>query len=287
MLRATIPSTIQIHSNIESRSAIIGDPTQIHQVLMNLCTNAAHAMRETGGTLEVTLTDEVLSDEEARKGGMEPGPCVTLVVRDTGHGIDPAMIGRIFDPFFTTKEKGVGTGLGLAVVHGIVKGVGGSVAVESEVGKGAVFTIRFPSAPTSAEKDSREPPLPRGRERVLVVDDEADLATAMVKMLESLGYEAECRTSGVEALESFRRQDIGRPFDVVITDMTMPILTGAVLAGELLALRPDLPIILCTGFSEIVSRERLARIGVKGFLLKPVTIRDLAEMLRRVLDGRA
>src|SRR5208337_2053887 len=196
MLRATIPSTIDIRSDISSRSTVLGDPTQIHQVLMNLCTNAVHAMRDQGGTLEVTLADVFLEPKVGdRYSELQEGLHVQLIVKDTGHGIGPAIMDRIFDPFFTTKEAGVGTGLGLSVVHGIVKGHGGVIEVESEPGKGTMFKVLFPASESPGPSDAVEPSLPRGRERILVVDDEPGLATAMGDMLESLGYETLCRTS--------------------------------------------------------------------------------------------
>ncbi|MGA3116469.1 MAG: response regulator [Syntrophobacteraceae bacterium] len=288
MLRATIPSTIDIRSDISSRSTVLGDPTQIHQVLMNLCTNAVHAMRDQGGTLDVTLADVFVEPKVGdRYSELQEGLHVQLIVKDNGHGIGQAIMDRIFDPFFTTKEAGVGTGLGLSVVHGIVKGHGGVIEVESEPGKGTMFKLLFPAAESACSSDSVEPSLPRGHERILVVDDEAGLATAMGDMLESLGYETLCRTSSLEALETFLHQPGNQPFDLVITDMTMPSMTGLGLARELLQLKPELPIIICTGFSEHISPERIGKLGIKGFLMKPVTLRDLALLVRRALDETA
>jgi PAS domain S-box-containing protein len=285
MLRAIIPSTIDIRSDISSRSTILGDPTQIHQVLMNLCTNAVHAMRDQGGTLEVTLADVFLEPNVSdRYSDLQEGLHVQLIVKDTGHGIDPAIMDRIFDPFFTTKEIGVGTGLGLAVVHGIVKDHGGEIEVESERGKGTIFEVLFPAAESPGSSDAVEPSLPRGHEHILVVDDEPGLAAAMGDMLESLGYETSCRTSSLEALETFLHQHGNQPFDLVITDMTMPTMTGLGFARELLRLNPELPIIICTGFSEHINPERIGKLGIKGFLMKPVTLRDLAVLVRGVLD---
>jgi PAS domain S-box-containing protein len=288
MLRATIPSTIDIRSDISSRSTVLGDPTQIHQVLMNLCTNAVHAMRDQVGTLEVTLVDIFL---EPKLGDpyseLHEGLHVQLIVKDTGHGIGPAIMDRIFDPFFTTKEAGVGTGLGLSVVHGIVKGHGGVIEVESEPGKGTMFKVLFPAAESAFSSDGVEPSLPQGHERILVVDDEPGLATAIGDMLESLGYETLCTTSSLEARETFLNQPANQPFDLVITDMTMPGMTGLGLARGLLQLKPELPIIICTGFSEHIGPERIGKLGIKGFLMKPVTLRDLAVLVRRALDETA
>jgi PAS domain S-box-containing protein len=285
MLRATLPSTIDIRENISSHRMVLGDPTQMHQVLMNLCTNAGHAMQEQGGLLEVTLTDEVLEAEsDTGYSGRHPGHYVKLRVKDTGHGIDPIVLDRIFDPFFTTKEQGVGTGLGLAVVHGIVKGCGGSIEIESELGNGTTFTVLFPAVEAGSSSESAGLVFPRGHERVLVVDDEAGLANAMRQMLLTLGYEAVCHTSSLDALEAFIHQPGSRSFDLVITDMTMPGMTGLGFATELLRLKPNLPIIICTGFSEQTSSETAKRIGIKEFLMKPVTLSNLAMVARKVLD---
>ncbi len=285
MLRATLPATIDIRWNLKGRATILGDPTHVHQVLMNLCTNAAHAMQDRGGLLEINLTDVSLSPEsDMGHPDLQPGPYAMLTVRDTGHGIDPRIVDRIFDPFFTTKEAGVGTGLGLAVVHGIVKSHGGAIDVESELDRGTTFTILLPAVKGEGPSRKREVSLPRGHERVLVVDDEDNLANAMRQMLDSLGYEAVCRTSGVEALEAFRHQDASRPYDLVVTDMTMPAMTGVMLAKELLRIKPELPIILCTGFSQQNIAENAAKLGIRGFLAKPVTLKDLAVLARQVLD---
>jgi PAS domain S-box-containing protein len=285
MLRASLPSTIDFKMNVASKAVVMADPTQIHQVLMNLCTNAAHAMREAGGVLEVSLTDVRLEPESIRPhSGLEPGLHVKLVVTDTGHGIDPAIMDRIFDPFFTTKEQGAGTGLGLSVVHGIVRSLGGAIGVESVPGKGAVFNVLLPAMESAGVAEPVEAePLPRGRERILFVDDEPALARATKQMLQRLGYEVDCRASPIEALEAFRLHSKEKPFDLVITDMTMPHLSGADLARELIRLQPGLPVILCTGFSEKMNAERARSLGIKGFLLKPVLLNELAVTIRKVL----
>ncbi len=285
MLRATLPCTIDIRSSINGRGMVLGDPTKIQQVLMNLCTNAGHAMRDQGGLLEVSLTDEVVEAEPGTVySDQHPSRHLKLTVRDTGHGIDPIILDRIFDPFFTTKEQGGGTGLGLSVVHGIVKGCGGSIEVESRPGEGTTFTVLFPAVDAVGSIESEVLILPRGHERVLVVDDEASLTAAMRQMLHSLGYEAVCHTSSVDALEAFIHQPNSQSFDLVITDMTMPGMTGLTLAKELLRLQPDLPIIICTGFSEQTGSETLRRIGVRELLMKPVTLSNLAMVVRKVLD---
>jgi len=219
---------------------------------------------------------------------VQPGPHVKLIVQDTGHGIDPSILDRIFDPFFTTKEPGVGTGLGLSVVHGVVKNYGGAVAVESLPGEGTIFEEFFPAIEALTEDPAMATiPLPRGKERILVVDDEPALASATKRMLERLGYQVELRTSGIDALEAVRQQSKEKPFDLVVTDMTMPHLSGADLARELLKLQPGIAILLCTGFSEKMDSEIAKRLGTQGFLMKPVGFTKLATVVRKVLDERA
>jgi PAS domain S-box-containing protein len=287
LLRASLPSTIEIRQNIEADwGAIEADPTQIHQVLMNLCTNAAHAMSENGGVLEVSLTK---FDMDAGTSGVnseiEPGPYLKLRVSDTGSGMPPEILSRIFDPYFTTKETGKGTGLGLAVVHGIVKSHRGVITVSSEPGKGTTFDIYFPTgdiiqAPSELE---RIEPLPLGGgERVLFVDDEKAIVEIGQKLLERLGYEVVGRTSSVEALELFRAKP--ESFELVITDMTMPNMTGDKLARELMGIRPGIPVILCTGFSERITEEKAKLLGIREFVMKPLVMKDLAKSMRRALD---
>jgi PAS domain S-box-containing protein len=288
MLRASLPSTIEILSDVDTKTVALVDPTQIHQVLMNLCTNAAHAMQENGGVLSARLTDGYLGPESIPPhSGLQPGPHVRLTVQDTGHGIPAAVLDRIFDPFFTTKEPGVGTGLGLAVVHGIVKSHGGAIEVKSSIGEGTTFHVLLPAVESTTTPVSVSfAPLPRGAERLLVVDDEPALAMATKEMLERLGYEVEYQTSSVGALETFRLRLEGKPFDLVITDMTMPHLTGLDLTRELLRKQPDLPIILCTGFSEKINDEKARSLGIKGLLMKPFILRELAELTRKVLSEK-
>ncbi|MBW2018772.1 MAG: PAS domain S-box protein [Deltaproteobacteria bacterium] len=286
LLRASLPTTIKIRQYIETDSdMVLADPTQIHQVLMNLCTNAAHAMREKGGVLQIRLADVELDPEDAaRHPDMNPGPYLRLTVSDTGHGINRAVIERIFDPYFTTKGPGEGTGLGLAVVHGIVKSHGGAITVHSEPGEGTAFQVFLPGIESRVTPEIEAyAPLPTGNECVLFVDDEKVLVRIAKEMLERLGYEVIPRTSSIEALESFRE----RPdhFDLVITDQTMPNMTGTELAKELMRIRPDIPIILCTGFSEVITPEKAMAMGIREFIMKPLMTRDLAESVRRVLDG--
>ncbi len=286
MLRASLPSTIEIQKDVQSKAAVMADPTQIHQVLMNLCTNAAHAMRREGGILSVSLQDVRIEQELiAPNSELLYGPYVRLTVKDSGHGIALSILDRIFDPFFTTKKQGVGTGLGLSVVHGIVKSHGGAIEVESVPGQGTSFHVFFPAMEAAVEKPVVQAgALPGGSERILVVDDEPGLAKTTMQMLERLGYLVEFRTNGVDALEAVRARAHENRFDLVITDMTMPHLTGADLARELFKLDPQLAVVLCTGFSERMDPEKAQKLGIQGFLMKPFALRDLAEMVRRVLD---
>ena len=286
LLRAILPTTIEIRQDIQSDSMVLGDPTQIHQILLNLCTNADHAMREKGGILEVTLVDvELDSLFTAKHPDIKPGTHLRLMVRDTGRGIPPLILDRIFDPFFTTKDKSEGTGMGLSVVHGIVKAHGGAITVQSEPGKGAIFNVFLPVIEKTIVREAPiEKSIPTGTERVLVVDDEEALVNTHRQMLEGLGYEVVTRTSSIEALELFK----ARPdrFDLVITDMTMPNLTGSELALKLAKIRPDIPIILCTGFSHEITAEKSKEMGIKEFLLKPILREVMAETVRRVLDEK-
>lgn len=285
LLRATLPSTIEIREEIGNLGTVEADPTQIHQVLMNLCTNASHAMRERGGVLTVSLSKATLDAPlDAQNPDMTPGLYQKLTVSDTGHGMSPAVIKRIFDPYFTTKERGEGTGLGLAVVQGIVRNHGGAITVDSRRGKGSAFHVYLPLVEQALRGEERlAAPPPTGTERILLVDDEAFLTKITQQMLERLGYEVEARTSSMEALELFRTKP--DEFDLVITDMTMPGMAGDHFAKELMKLRPDVPILLCTGFSEKMSEQKAREMGIKEFLMKPLAIRDLSLAVRRALGG--
>ena len=288
LLRASLPATIEIQQHIEAAAETIwADPTQMHQVLMNIGANAAHAMRDTGGVLDVRLdaieVDAAFASSHAE---LRPGPYLRLQMRDTGHGIAPEIRQRIFDPFFTTKERHEGTGMGLAMVHGIITSHNGAIAVEGGPGEGAAFTIYLPRIEKSGEEVlAFETPLPGGSEHVLFIDDEVMLTRLSQQMLERLGYTVTTYTSSVEALEAFRSDP--RRFDLVITDQTMPHLTGDVLVGDLRRLRSDLPIILCTGFSHIMTEEKARALQLDAFLMKPLVTNDLAVVVRRVLDGRS
>ncbi|MGD0231215.1 MAG: response regulator [Syntrophorhabdales bacterium] len=283
-LRASTPSTIDIRVDVKSESGVIlGDPVQIQQVLMNLCTNAAFAMREKGGSLDIALSDFSVSPSSRDPQDIEPGLYIKLTVRDTGSGIAPEIIDKIFDPFFTTKEVGEGTGLGLSVVHGIVKQHDGYITVESEPGKGSTFTVYFPkTAKGSATASVSHEALPTGSERILFVDDEEALVEMGEDILTELGYEVTSRMNGKEAL-ALLKEDPSR-FDLVITDQTMPEMTGVELAKEVLALRADLPIIMCTGFSHLVDADKANALGIPAFAMKPLTKAEIAKTIRKVLD---
>lgn len=286
LLRASIPSTIDIRQEIRSNSVVLADPTQIHQVLMNLSTNAAHAMREKGGTLGVELSDFSFSSPfETPHQDMNPGSYVKISISDTGCGMEPKIMGRIFDPFFTTKTAGEGTGLGLSVVHGIVKSHNGFITVESEKGKGSVFNIFFPKNLQDCQVPCEiDPIIPGGHERILVVDDENVLVELEKSALEELGYEVIPKTDGREALLAFKKES--DKFDLVITDQTMPHMTGVDLANELISVRPDIPIVLCTGFSEKVNADSAKAMGIRAFLMKPFTIEEIAKTIRSALNAK-
>ncbi len=281
-IRSTIPTTIELRQDIESDSLIMGNATQVHQVLMNLCTNAAHAMEDSGGVLKISLKN-VFFDKKDLLFGMRRGDYIVIEVSDTGVGIAPEIIKSIFDPYFTTKDPGEGTGMGLAVVHGIVESYGGKIFVDSQLGKGTTFSIYLPiSRQRSALHEYVSEQLPSGTERILFVDDEAPLAKMGSQILEHLGYSITTRTSSIEALELFQAKP--NDFDLIVTDMTMPNLTGDKLAIELMKIREDIPVILCTGYSKKMSDETASEIGIKAFAYKPMVKADLAKTVRKVLD---
>lgn len=284
LLRASIPTTIDIQENVQSNSLIIGDSTQIHQILMNLCTNAAHSMEDEAGVLTVNLSDVTLDSESVSNlPDLKPGPYINLTVADTGHGISPDVMEKIFDPFFTTKEKGQGTGMGLSVVHGIVRSHGGNIYVYSESGKGSTFNVYLPAIGRRLKpKEMVERPISIGTERILFIDDEPAIMKLGKKILESLGYDVVVRNSSIEALELFKEKK--DHFDLVITDMTMPHMTGEKLAEKLLQIRPDMPVILCTGFSSMINEQKALDMGIRAFISKPILKREIAEVIRQVLD---
>jgi PAS domain S-box-containing protein len=287
LLRASIPSSVEFRSNIPTDLAtIMADPTQIHQVAINLGTNAAHAMEENGGILEMSL-DEVELDEGSSAGYLHVNswPYIQLTVSDTGCGIDPEIKDRIFDPYFSTKEVGKGSGIGLAVVHGIVKDHDGSISVSSEPAKGTTVKVLFPVInEMPAQENVTFEELPKGKENVLFVDDEKALTKMGQQVLERLGYKVEVSNNPVEALERIRSNP--NRFDLVITDMTMPQMTGDKLVKEILKIRSDMPIILCTGFSEKINRDSAGSIGIRKYIEKPLDKRELSIVIREVLDKK-
>ena len=291
LLRASLPATIKIRHDIQSDMSVMTDPTNIHQVLMNLCTNASFAMQEKGGVLEVSLSDADLGGDFVKQHpDVTPGKFVTLTVRDSGCGMPPEVTERIFDPFYTTKKPGEGTGMGLSVAHGIVKSHGGTIVVESSPGKGSTFSVFLPAVDAEATDRADQAQLViTGNERILFVDDEDFQADIGKRMLERLGYRVTAKTSSIEAFELFRQSP--DTFDLVITDMTMPDMTGDVLARKLIALRPDIPIIVCTGYSERINSDIVKEIGIRELAMKPVVMKDIARMIERILskeaDGRS
>ena len=286
LLRSSLPATIEIHQRFESDdiAPILADPTQIHQIIMNMCTNAAHAMEPDGGRLGVVLSQVCLSERDIRlHPDIVPGHYLKLSIQDTGRGIPPEIMSKIYDPYFSTKEKGKGTGLGLAVVHGIVQNLGGAISVYSEPNCGTTFNIYIPS-------QLNQPPviqveefkLPFGCEHILLVDDEPTILDIGEQLLKRLGYGVSTADGSVAALEMFRQAP--QDYDLVLTDMTMPKMAGDRLSLELLAIRPDLPIILCTGFSANISPEKALEMGIKAFIYKPIVEAELAHIIRKVLD---
>jgi PAS domain S-box-containing protein len=285
LLRSSLPATIKVCEHIASEGISFVDPTQIHQIVMNLCINAYHAMRESGGLLELGIKDVMIDDLHAgRYLGVQPGPYVRISVSDNGCGIKKEVMGRIFEPYFTTKEVGVGTGMGLSVVYGIVKGHHGAVTVYSEPGKGSTFHVYLPrteGTDATAETEEEELLL-RGTERILFVDDEKAIVDLGREMLGNLGYTVTTKTDSLEALKLFRSHP--DQFDLVITDMTMPNITGARLSKEIMETCPDMPIILCTGFSELITEGNAKEMGIRGFVMKPFVKSELVQLMRRLLD---
>jgi len=287
LLRASLPATIEIHHNIENQEdMLLADATQIHQLIMNLCTNAAHAMRKKGGILTINLSSLTIDSMiKTLTAELEPGDYIKLTIADTGEGIRPDIIDRIFEPFFTTKAIGEGTGMGLTAVKTIVENHNGSISVSSNPGKGTTFHIFLPKIQgevTHIPEEKNFVPPPEGNERILLVDDETLLVRVGKKMLSSLGYTVTTVTDSLEALDIFKK-DPDR-FDLVITDQTMPHLTGYDLSRKILKIRPNLPIILCTGYSESLSTRKARAAGIREYLLKPINRKEIAETVRSVLD---
>jgi len=284
LIRASFPSTIEIFVDLQSELFVMADPTHMHQVIMNLCTNAGHAIKDKFGEMTIKTRDIIIDDDVLKlQKDLIPGPYVMLSVEDNGSGIDPEIIEQIFDPFFSTKNKSEGTGMGLSVVHGIVKTCKGSIQVDSTLGQGSLFKVYLPAF------DQLEKPLPSvkpsivgGTECILFVDDESSQAEMAVEMLEYLGYQVVSLTDSMEALEKFQQQP--DKFDLVITDLTMPKMTGKDLTRELIKIRPDIPVILSSGYTESISLEKAKQLGVRDYLMKPIAMKDLASSIRKILD---
>ena len=288
LLRSSLPSTIEIHQHITTipnGDTVLADSTQLHQVLMNLGANAAHAMRAKGGILSVSLSD-LEADESlvSLYPDLTPGPYVRLTVSDTVHGMDDSVKERIFDPYFTTKKVGEGTGMGLAVVQGIIKSHGGAIRVYSEPGQGTTFHIFLPKIEEECGQEATvDESIHGGTERILFVDDEEMLAELGQELITSLGYTVTATTNSNDALKLFSTDP--NAFDLVITDMTMPGLTGMELSAELMAIRPDIPIILCTGFCEHINEKLAKENGVHNFLMKPYGRSTLSITIRNALKN--
>ncbi|MEZ4527435.1 MAG: PAS domain S-box protein [Desulfobacterales bacterium] len=285
LIKAALPANIEILKSISPNLApVFADEIHIHQIVMNLCTNAYHSMKTAGGILRVSLTSVTIQDEDAQSyPGMNPGNYLRLSIADTGCGIPPEMINRIFEPYFTTKPIGEGTGLGLATVHGIVKEHGGSIKVYSEVGGGTTFHVFLPAADTAAETAAGQAePLPSGSESILFVDDEKTIIDLVRDLLERLGYRVETRASSIDAIEAFRAEP--QKYDLVISDVNMPKMTGHEMARQIKVIRPDIPIILCSGFSDRIHAQTTEAVGISAVLMKPVIYADLAYTVRQVLE---
>ena len=293
LLRATLPTTIELRKDVAGDPGMIAaDPTQIHQVIMNLCTNAGDAMRETGGILDISMQGVTLRKKDlSRYAGLKPGPYIRMVVADTGHGMDREILERIFDPFFTTKIKGKGTGLGLSIAHGIIKNHGGHISVNSIVGVGTTFTILLPRLENAVcELPVSVPRTLAGlaQGRILLVDDEVDYVSGVQRALERRGFQVVSETDGKRTLELFRTDPQG--YDLLIADQTMPQMTGMQLAREILAIRPDLPVVICSGSAPDAQSEihpdRVRRTGVRRVLMKPVPGEELSRVVEQLLSGQ-
>ena len=281
LIRSSTPATIEISHRIESDASIMGNATQVHQLLMNLCTNAVQAMEDTSGVLSVRMK-EVHQNEKEIFMGMKPGPYIEIKVSDTGVGIPAKFIKQVFDPYFTTKGPGEGTGLGLATVHGIIKSYQGKIDVESRPGQGTTFTIHLPVCETQAAPQVVKPgKMALGKGNILIVDDELSIVKMETKLLERLGYCVTAQTCGLDALALFKKRP--EAFDLVLTDMTMTDITGDKLAMELMAVRPDIPIVLCTGYSKKISSEAASKMGIRAFIYKPFSMAELAKTIKQTL----
>ncbi len=285
LLRSTIPTTVEIHEHMpDDEIVILADSTQINQIMMNLCINASQAMEETGGTLKINIEKTICEAEDVKEfSDLVPGNYLKITVNDTGPGISPEIINRIFDPYFTTKEMGKGSGMGLSIVHGIIKNHSGAIWVDSSLGKGTTFTLLFPMVEGKPVNETETiDKIPRGHETILFVDDEESITGMTQKMLKRLGYKVEISLNPLQALDLFQSKPDS--FDLVITDMTMPQMTGAKLAQKLKELQPDIPVIICTGHSSIIDKEKAKRLGIAGYVMKPASMSTIAKVIRKVLD---
>jgi signal transduction histidine kinase/ActR/RegA family two-component response regulator len=287
LLRSSLPATIEIKQKIDtSCMPVLADPTQIHQIFMNLCTNAFHAMRDKGGILGIEMSEVKIDVSDCISMKLNPGLYVKISVSDTGHGIPKSIMERVFEPYFTTKAPGEGTGLGLSVVHGIVKSYNGDIKIYSEPGEGTTFNIYLPciEVKTDTPIDRAKETISSGKERILLVDDEEYIITMMKEMLERLGYHVTAYMSSRKAYDEFRTDPY--KFDLVITDQTMPKMVGTELAEKFLQIRPQIPIIICTGFSEILSDEKAKAIGICGYVTKPVVKSEISNAIKNALDSK-
>jgi CheY-like chemotaxis protein len=286
-LRSTIPTSIEIRKHLPTEEiTILADPIQMHQMMINICINSFQAMEEAGGLIQVDVSQECVTEQSASSNPDRAAEkCIKIQVRDTGPGINPHIMDRIFDPYFSTKDTSNGSGMGLAVVHGIVLNHGGTIHVQSEPGKGTLFTIRIPIVMQEHKtrfEASKE--LPRGTERILFVDDEPAIVKMAKLSLERLGYRVETNHNPLKALERFQAEP--EAFDLVITDMTMPQMTGVQLSEKLKAVRADVPVILCTGHSALIDEERAARLGISAYVMKPLDRKTTARIIRKVLEAK-
>lgn len=288
LLKTAVPENIEVEQHLaDEPAAVVASPVQLQQIIMNLGINAAQAMRDRRGKVTFTLSSiEFASADEAPEQMMRPGRYFKLTVQDDGPGIDAETLSHVFEPFFTTKEPGEGTGIGLAVVQGVVKSLNGTIAVESELGKGTTFTVYLPKAelPVRPVREEERRPAPKGQERILFVDDEPAIVEMERRTMERMGYRVETRTDGFAALETFKASPLD--YDLVITDQKMPRMSGMDLARKITEIRPDIPVILSTGYSESVSPEGAKAAGIQEYIMKPVVMRELAETIRRVLDKK-
>jgi CheY-like chemotaxis protein len=283
LLRPAIPTTIEIRKRIETGCHVFGEPTRLQQIVMNLCTNAYHAMEETFGVLDISLVEEEISEQAAAVYHLPSGTYMKLSIADTGCGIPADYLDRIFDPYFTTKEQGKGTGLGLSMVLGIVKNHGGAVTVDSRIGKGTRFDVYLPKARfTDDPTEKMEYQASGGEESILLVDDEKDITDVQAEMLKRLGYQVTVTNRANDAIALFAEHP--EQFDLVISDMTMPNMTGLQLTEKLRQIHPEIGIIICSGYKESDSEKKLQDMKINAFVQKPVTMRELAETVRKILD---